>query len=234
MEIIIVLGLLAIGWAAWKSIKKPLPPRSSAAPTSAPAALAEPDPYTSSRKDEQSSVRRALREKCRDALEDKVISYDEAIDLLRAFEDYAHRFPGGAGGDYIEHICQELYQAVDDGVINPEESLELVALLGEFADMGLYRQPEPTSGRPKPAKKAPRAKATPAEVRTALDGQYLMTYVDADGAYSEREVKAKRIEQRGEHLYLVAYCLKARRPRTFRLDRVISLVDSETGEILTI
>ena len=65
-----------------------------------------------------------------------------------------------------------------------------------------------------------------------MDGRYLMTYTDAAGDQSQREVKPKRVEQRGEHLYLVTYCLKARAPRTFRVDRIESLVDSDTGEFL--
>lgn len=208
-------------------------------PRNSPPPPLVPDP---SADEDKSTGRRALRQMCRDALADKAIDHAEALQLLEAFEAYGKEFPNTS--IHIDYIRHELFLAIEDGQIDAQESQELVTLLGEFADMGLYRAPEPLGDRPPrrelapPQKekrpRKPRAPATSAPPKVLPDGQYLMMYIDAEGEISEREIRPKRVEHRGDHLYLVSYCLKARAPRTFRVDRILKLIDSETGEILTL
>lgn len=200
-----------------------------------------PDPSVD---EDKSTGRRALRQMCREALADKAIDHTEAQQLLEAFETYCKRFPNSSV--HIDYIRQELFLAIEDGHIDARESQELVTLLGEFADVGLYRPSEPKPERsprresappPAPVEKRtrkPRAPASSDVPRVLPEGQYLMTYRDASGEISEREIRPKRVERRGDHLYLVSYCLKARAPRTFRVDRILLLIDSDTGEILTL
>lgn len=215
------------------------------APDTPPPAPRQPPPAPDPSVDEDKSTgRRALRLMCREALADKAIDHTEALQLLEAFEAYGNRFPNSSV--HIDYIRHELFLAIEDGHIDARESQELVTLLGEFADVGLYRAPEPKPERatrresappPAPVEKRvrkPRAPASSDAPRVLPEGQYLMTYRDASGEISEREIRPKRVERRGEHLYLVSYCLKARAPRTFRVDRILLLIDSDTGEILTL
>lgn len=240
----------AQGAASMPATQVPAPPPSSrlppspSAPPDAPASAAVIDSQAPDALviEDKSSGRRALRQMCREALADKAISLDEAQHLLEAFQAYCKRFPNNNA--HIEYLRYTLATAVEDGNIDPEESQELVTSLGEFADFGLYgpiSELKPARATPPPAPapavrqkkpRAPRTRATSAVPRVRTDGRYLIEYVDIEGVITTREVKAKRIERRGEHLYLVSYCLSARAPRTFRVDRVRSMVDADTGEIL--
>lgn len=56
-------------------------------------------------------------------------------------------------------------------------------------------------------------------------------YRSANGIPATLRAIIYEIEQRRGHLYFHGLCLPGRRPRTFRSDRVESLVDLETGEI---
>jgi hypothetical protein len=262
MEFIKLLVVLAAAWLGWRYIVKKsasegkadkpptAPPIAPASPPETPVRRREPpEPptYLESVDEDKSTGRRALRQMCREALQNKAIDLAEALQLLEAFEAYCVRFNNPS--HHIEYIRHELFQAVEDGQIDADESQELVTLLGEFADVGLYGHTEqPTAApaaaprmapraAPAPRPRAPRAKLSPATSsppRVMPDGRYLMTYTNAEGEASEREIKPKRIERRGDHLYLVSYCLKTRGPRTFRVDRIESLVDADTGEILVL
>lgn len=258
MELITLLVVLIGAWLGWKHITKKADQQKAVAPTVQPIAPAptppvrrkdppEPPAYLASVDDEKSTGRRALRQMCREALQDKAIDHTEALQLLEAFEAYCIRFKNTS--QHIEYIRHELFLAVEDGQIDAAESQELVTLLGEFADVGLYgHTEEPTAApaaaprqapraAPAPRPRKPRTRPTPATSnppRVVPDGRYLMTYTNAEGEISQREIKPKRIERRGDHLYLVSYCLKARGPRTFRVDRIDSLIDAETGELLVL
>ncbi len=250
MEIIKLLAWLGIAWLGWRYIlpRMSAPKNTAPPPTDQPATPGpQPQPmprrpeapaptvYEPSADDDKSTGRSALRQMCRDALADKAIDHAEALTLLQAFEAYSARFRNTS--THIEYIRHELFLAVEDGQIDPQESQELVTLLGEFADLGLYGPiPDPKSASaPAPRAREPKLPPTTSTPPSVMpEGRYLMTYTNADGETGEREIKPKRIERRGEHLYLVSYCLKARGPLTFRVDRIESLVDAETGEILVL
>lgn len=243
--------------------KPKTPPESVPAPleVAKPEPAAPPSPrrelppsmnYLPEVDDDKSTGRRELRRLCRVALEDKAITLEEATALHEAFAAYCHRFPNTSA--HVEYLRSQLGFAIEDGVIDKDENHELVTSLGEFADFGLYgpvpaAPAAPSRGRdptPTPRKrKAPTAPTAPAALEKSkrprviapqiqTDGIYLLSYVGSEGEPSERKIKAKRVEMRGDHLYLVAYCLTARGPRTFRVDRIESMVDAETGEYIVL
>ena len=62
-----------------------------------------------------------------------------------------------------------------------------------------------------------------------LEGWRLwIAYRDSGNAYSERWIRVLRVEPS----YLIGHCELRRSQRTFRLDRIIQLSDSRTGEII--
>ena len=75
---------------------------------------------------------------------------------------------------------------------------------------------------------------TPAAVIDAasLAGVRLaLLYQDADGARSRRVVQVKSIQVSGEIRYLCGHCELRQCLRTFRIDRIVEIVDMRTGEI---
>ncbi|GLS13619.1 hypothetical protein GCM10007935_10490 [Hydrogenophaga electricum] len=61
---------------------------------------------------------------------------------------------------------------------------------------------------------------------------YQLTYSDANGEVSERTIKLNGVASRRHGQCLEAYCHNARQQRTFRVDRIVQLIDTETGEIV--
>ena len=57
-------------------------------------------------------------------------------------------------------------------------------------------------------------------------------YADANGDETDREVTVNAVERRSAGLVLSCYCHARTAPRAFRLDRVRSVYDIDTGEIL--
>ncbi|RZP89595.1 WYL domain-containing protein [Vibrio vulnificus] len=66
-----------------------------------------------------------------------------------------------------------------------------------------------------------------------VDSTYRMTYKDSNGDVSNRTIEVISLEKKKELnvTYLKAVCLDSNGIRTFRSDRIISLVDTETGEV---
>jgi predicted DNA-binding transcriptional regulator YafY len=61
-----------------------------------------------------------------------------------------------------------------------------------------------------------------------VGSSYFIEYADAAGNKTERIVKVSRVDS----AYLQGFCKMRRGGRTFRIDRIISLADLSTGEIL--
>jgi hypothetical protein len=61
----------------------------------------------------------------------------------------------------------------------------------------------------------------------------LFDYTDAAGETSNRAVEVKSLAADNGNLYLQGYCRLRHAHRTFRVDRIATLVDSETGEVAT-
>lgn len=65
-----------------------------------------------------------------------------------------------------------------------------------------------------------------------FDYPFHMRYQDANGAITEREVTAYGVRQKNENLYLYGYCHERGAFRTFRIERIMELVDLSTGEVV--
>jgi len=72
--------------------------------------------------------------------------------------------------------------------------------------------------------------ALPPQLEEALRAQrpLFLVYVSPYGKRTERVVVPKEIQEKGSHLYLVAYCKLRGEERSFRLDRIISLMDVDS------
>lgn len=57
-------------------------------------------------------------------------------------------------------------------------------------------------------------------------------YLDDKGAESERTITCMSLNGYGGVTHIQAFCHKRERPRSFRIDRILELVDIETGELL--
>ncbi|AHI06182.1 hypothetical protein BDW_08410 [Bdellovibrio bacteriovorus W] len=64
----------------------------------------------------------------------------------------------------------------------------------------------------------------------AIQGNYIMEYSDIEGNRTKRTVTIKRLLL-DDNPMIVAYCHLRKEPRTFRVDRIISMICSDTGEI---
>lgn len=59
----------------------------------------------------------------------------------------------------------------------------------------------------------------------------VISYCDSKDQLSERQISCLRLEQKAEHLYLLARCHSRQRLRNFRSDRIRAVIDSQSGEI---
>lgn len=175
-------------------------------------------------------------------LEDDVVSQDEAEALLT----YLNSIPITA----MEPITRDLFQAVDfalsDGILDALEADEVRVLLGEICDLNLKRTVVPDKAKPKkvqsytPKKKKPPRKD---EVNTGRPIRYRMAqlsigdvvemlYEDAFGNLSDRKVTLAKANRKDGNVYLYGRCHTRRALRTFRADRIITLTNCATGELV--
>lgn len=61
---------------------------------------------------------------------------------------------------------------------------------------------------------------------------FRIVYEDGEGEITERLISLKRIEERPLATYLIGFCQLAKAARAFRTDRIQSLTDMRTGEIV--
>lgn len=59
-----------------------------------------------------------------------------------------------------------------------------------------------------------------------------MVYRDAEGDMTKRRVTCRGISGEGRPVYFSGYCHERRAPRRFRIDRIIELIDYQTGELV--
>lgn len=57
-------------------------------------------------------------------------------------------------------------------------------------------------------------------------------YLNDKGEESERTITCKRLHGYGGITHIDAFCHSRERPRSFRIDRILDLIDIETGEVL--
>lgn len=95
------------------------------------------------------------------------------------------------------------------------------------------KQPAKPKARVTP-RRPPKKQPAPLKFIGALKAErhYKIRYRAADGKTSERSIIFKRLERKGGYTYLSAVCLMRQSIRTFRADRVLSIIDLRTGEDL--
>jgi hypothetical protein len=76
------------------------------------------------------------------------------------------------------------------------------------------------------------AEAAPSWEAQSISGRnIIIIYSDSKGQGSERQVICRKLDVKGGVVYLTALCLLRERVRTFRTDRVSSVIDPVSGEI---
>lgn len=164
----------------------------------------------------------SLREYCRGLLADRIVNHTEAVSLKARLDE----LPALSSVPILAQIWSALLDALDDQHISDQESDELVALLGEFCDA----DPDALAST---ATKADPADHAPVYLQNVVQGQkYSITYTGADGKPSARDIIVRQIRHKDGAHYIACICLKASAPRTLRADRVGSMVNVDTGEVI--
>lgn len=81
------------------------------------------------------------------------------------------------------------------------------------------------------ARKRPRASRT-SSAHPLRGTKYLLTYEDAFGGLSERKIRLERVFEDSGETRIMAHCYLRKERREFRLDRIISIIDAETGAFI--
>jgi uncharacterized tellurite resistance protein B-like protein len=63
--------------------------------------------------------------------------------------------------------------------------------------------------------------------------QVVISYIDSKRQASERQIICRSLESRAGLIYLTAFCLERKAVRSFRGDRIASVIDPDTGEVHT-
>lgn len=182
---------------------------------------------------------------CEGILADDVVTEAEAKRLRKWFRDN----PDGQKDARSKqlHSLTDIFLA--DGVLDKEEANELLTILSEFCDQWAAPEPKqsPTQtilstrpgcvSKPKPAIapkpiKPERPKLDWTDLLGLIGCDIEISYMGANGDISDRTVSCKDIDNNGEHTYIKGYCKSRRAYRTFRLDRIITLINTETGEFI--
>lgn len=59
---------------------------------------------------------------------------------------------------------------------------------------------------------------------------YHLEYFDADGVVTERDISIRKIRIKGDIIYLTAKCATSNDWRTFRADRIMTLINLRTSQ----
>ncbi|WP_417441915.1 WYL domain-containing protein [Idiomarina sp.] len=144
----------------------------------------------------------------------------------------------------MDPVTRTLFQATDhalsDGVLDKAEADEIRVLLGEVCDLELERKvmPEPAKPKYKPKKPANKKEKSfnpkPSRGVSELHSGdvYELTYFDANFNVSIRKVDFRSARGSNGRQYMDAYCHERRALRTFRGDRIESMVNCKTGEVI--
>lgn len=145
----------------------------------------------------------------------------------------------------MDPVTRTLFQAVDhamsDGVLDAVEADEIRVLLGEVCDLDLERKVMPKPAKPKVQAKAVKKTKEKAfkpqpksKVATSIRSGdvFEIVYFDANFNPSTRKVDFKSARSSNGNTYMNAWCHERAALRTFRGDRVHSMVNIKTGEVV--
>lgn len=174
-------------------------------------------------------------------LEDDEVDQEESK-KLRA---WLRRYPESKDDFRTKELYKTVEEVLEDKVLDSSEALELFALLSDFCDnvekieAGKESQEKEKAlqAQAKQLKAKPKAFITSVSNYSFLDNlklgnEYFMSYADASGKASDRNIILNMVDvnQQDQH-YIKAHCLLRNSQRTFRVDRIVSLCDVDTGEM---
>lgn len=125
-----------------------------------------------------------------------------------------------------------LTEALDDDVLDENEAEEIKTLLSEFCDSP-EKSEEPLV-KPKRTKQTKKVKNVVKDYSPRINiasSQYAFNYMDANGNFSDREIIFRGVKIQNGKAYLNGICRERNAHRTFRADRIMSLIDLDTGEM---
>lgn len=157
-------------------------------------------------------------------LEDQKVSKSEADTLLKWFADNYD----ASKNVYLNRVFATLIRSYIDGVVDEQELDELFVVISESLD-ALDTNNVMTY---KDAKEIEYSLNTGnVKFNMATGNNYLISYVDAAGKESDREIIYKVLKTKIDgNSYMTAVCLLRSAVRNFRLDRIRFIVDVETGK----
>ncbi len=157
-------------------------------------------------------------------LEDQKVDKIEADTLLKWFADNYD----ASKNQYLKRVFDNLIKIYLDGVLNEDELDELFVIVSESLDaldsnnILTYKDAESFE-----------YSLNPDTVRggMAKGSNYLISYVDAAGKETDREIIYKLLKTKIDGTsYMSAICLMRNAVRSFQLDRVRFIVDIETSK----
>lgn len=174
-----------------------------------------------------------LRDMCQEMVSDGLMEESEVRELARYLDDH----PWLESDGLIKLMAGYIREVLADGEVTPMEGmdvLDLAAAVAEGKTLKDMREWQPLApvvdDEPPKVKRRSKAKSSKRKEGRTLD-TIRFTYRDSKGDYSDRRVVVNVLDEE----YFQGFCLSRNATRTFRLDRIVGDVTSETtGEIAQI
>ncbi|CAE6929290.1 hypothetical protein ACOMICROBIO_GDFFDHBD_02492 [Vibrio sp. B1REV9] len=175
---------------------------------------------------------KALYKLANQILEDEVVDLAESKKLMAWF----NRYPESKEDPRTQKLAIVVKEYLSDKALDHDEALHLFSMLTDFCDDFEQQEKELQKNKitiPSSAKQINIAKGSGFSFLNdlTLGNIYFMSYRDASGNISNRNIILKRVDSNDYgDTYINAYCLMRNALRTFRADRITGLCCVETGE----
>lgn len=173
-------------------------------------------------------------------LADNEVDFKEAKKLLA----WLQRYPESKDDYRTQNLYMISERALEDGVLDSDEALELFAELSEYCDqyesVNAKEIEFPVSKNTRNSilqnaidKKIAEYDGLAFVEKLEAGREYFMEYLDSKGKISERGFIFRTLDlNQGGNPYIKGICTLRRASRTFRADKIQTLCDVETGEVL--
>lgn len=207
---------------------KPAAPVDAAAKLIVPAKASTPEKPTGGVR--LNGAQEDLRDMCQEMVSDGLMEESEVRELARYLDDH----PWVESDGLIKLMADYIREVLADGEVTPMEGMDVLDLAAAVAegktlkDMRSWQPLAPVvDDEPPKVKRRSKAKSSKRKEGSKLD-TIRFTYRDSKGDYSDRRVVVNVLDEE----YFQGFCLSRNAIRTFRLDRIVGDVTSETtGEI---
>ncbi|SUX30700.1 Uncharacterised protein [Chromobacterium vaccinii] len=171
-----------------------------------------------------------LRDMCQEMVSDGLMEESEVRELARYLDDH----PWVESDGLIKLMADYIREVLADGEVTPMEGMDVLDLAAAVAagktlkDMRSWQPLAPVvDDEPPKVKRRSKVKSSKRKEGRTLD-TIRFTYRDSKGDYSDRRVVVNVLDEE----YFQGFCLSRNATRSFRLDRIVGDVTSETtGEI---